>query len=471
VSAYRLHGEKEPRGEGRAPRSRQFEGRFGRLFRRLAPAPEYTREQLSALAEQMREPEPGDGSGGWGGPEATPVPFDNPLIPAAYTYFGQFVDHDITFDPVSSLQAKADPDALTDFRSPRFDLDSLYGSGPADEPFHYDRDSGNLKLLIGSNENGDEDLPRNTQGTALIGDPRNDENIIVSQLQLAFIKFHNKVVDRVLADPSIPDALRFDEAQRIVRWHYQWVVVHDYLPLIVGPELVDELFPPASASGSGREFKLRHYEPKRNAFMPVEFSAAGFRFGHSQVRPAYHLSGLVQDRPIFLAGEVGLLDDLRGFRPLPGQWTVDWSLFLEVGDSAPQPSRLIDAKLAAGLFSLPGSEDSLALHNLLRGQVLDLPSGQAVAAHLGVPIHTGAELGTELDPTPLWFYILKESELAGGQRLGPVGATIVAEVLLGLLNMDPLSFVNLQPDWRPTLPSAAEGHFTLSDLVNFTLSP
>ena len=184
------------------------------------------------------------------------------------------------------------------------------------------------------------------------------------------------------------------------------MVALDYLPLIVGPELVNTLFPLRPDPGPGREFRLTHYEPKRNAFMPVEFSAAAFRFGHSQVRPAYHLSSLVQDRPIFLPGNVGPLDDLRGFRPLPGQWTIDWSFFLGIDGSTPQPSRLIDAKLAAGLFTLPGSEDSLALRNLRRGQALDLPSGQAVAAHLGVPVRTGAELGTELDPTPLWFYIL-----------------------------------------------------------------
>lgn len=468
MNGYRLHGEKRPRGERRTPRSRQFEGRFGRLFRKLEAPPDYTEEQLATLAESMREPEPASGSGGWGGPQAPPAELDNPLIPSAYTYFGQFVDHDVTFDPVSSLQAKADPDALTDFRSPRFDLDSLYGSGPADEPFQYDRGSGSLKLLLGHNDNGDEDLPRNEQGTALIGDPRNDENIIISQLQVAFIKFHNKVADLVAGDAAIPADDRFDEAQRLVRWHYQWVVVFDYLPRIVGQELVDELFP--SSEDGSREFKLKHYRPKRNAFMPVEFSAAAFRFGHSQVRPAYDLSEVVPDRPVFLPGEVDPTSDLRGFRELPAQWTVDWSIFLEIGGSTPQPSRLIDAKLAPGLFNLPGSEKSLALRNLLRGQTLELPSGQAVAVHLGAPVLSGTELETELDPTPLWFYILKESELAGGERLGAVGGRIVAEVLLGLLAMDPLSFINFEPTWKPTLPAVTEGQFTLSDLVTFATS-
>ena len=130
---------------------------------------------------------------------------DNEAIPAGYTYFGQFVDHDITFDPVSSLQRINDPDALENFRTPRFDLDSVYGSGPGDEPFQYDRDSiDGVKLLVGKGRDvntgettSEDDLPRNAQGIALIGDPRNDENIIVSQLQLAFIKLHNKFVDQI----------------------------------------------------------------------------------------------------------------------------------------------------------------------------------------------------------------------------------------------------------------------------------
>ena len=458
----RLHGEKRPRGERCVPRSTRPEGRFGRLFRKLEPAPDYTEEELAALAESMREPDVGQGDGGWGGPGQPGAELDNPSIPAAYTYFGQFVDHDITFDPVSSLQAKNDPNALVDFRSARFDLDSVYGSGPADEPFQFDKSTGNAKLLVETNGEGEVDLPRNSQGVALIGDPRNDENIIVSQLQLTFLRLHNRIVDS-LTEPE-PEAL-FERAQQLTRWHYQWVVVNDFLPLIVGPELVDQLFPANEAGG--REFRLQWYRPKRNAFMPVEFSAAAYRFGHSQVRPAYHLNDVVRDRPIFLPGEVGPLDDLRGFRPLPGQWTIDWKLFLQIQGSEPQPSRKIDAKLAGGLFNLPGSDLPLAQRNLMRGQALSLPSGQAVAKLLGIEPLDSEALGGAVDPTPLWFYILKESELGGGERLGAVGGRIVAEVLLGLLEGDPRSWVNVEPNWTPTLPSATEGTFTLADLVAF----
>jgi hypothetical protein len=120
-------------------------------------------------------------------------------IPALYTYFGQFIDHDITFDPASSLQRGNDPAALIDFRTPAFDLDNVYGRGPDDQPYMYDADG--LSFLLGDPISGSfdtkaRDLPRNNAAIrrALIGDPRNDENAIVSQLQGLFLRFHNRLV-------------------------------------------------------------------------------------------------------------------------------------------------------------------------------------------------------------------------------------------------------------------------------------
>jgi Animal haem peroxidase len=461
----RRHGT-EPRGMRPLTRSPLFEGRFGRMFRKLPAAPALDPAVLKKLADSMREPE--DASGASGEPGAPPHELDNPDIPAGYTYFGQFVDHDITFDPVTSFERQNDPDALVSFRSPRFDLDSVYGSGPEDEPFQYDKDEPR-RFLIG----GDApqlDLPRNQQGLALIGDPRNDENIIVSGLHLVFLKLHNRLFEEVVADKSVPADRKFAETQQRVRWHYQWVVVHDYLRRLVGGQLLKQLFKVDEASAEPR-FNLPNFRWHNDVYMPLEFSVAAFRFGHSQVRPQYNLNTAVEDRPIFIPGdEVGEFDDLRGFRPLPNQWSINWSMFLPIDGSQPQLSRRIDTRLSPGLFDLPrfksDEPQSLAERNLLRGQKYCLPSGQDVAKRVHPPALTGAELGAP-EPTPLWFYILKEAELSGGRRLGPVGAHIVAEVLLGLLKADPKAWVNVDPTWRPTIPSAKAGEFTLADLVKF----
>lgn len=191
--------------------------------------------------------------------------------------------------------------------------------------------------------------------------------------------------------------------------------------------------------------------------MPVEFSAAAFRFGHSQTRSTYDLNAQVTQRPIFTpGGAVDSTDDLRGFTPLPANWKIDWSLFFPLGSQPPQPSRLIDTELSGALFDLPHMNDlrvhahSLAFRNLARGQSLTLPSGQDVARAMGEEVLTGAALNTSLDPTPLWFYILGEaSVLGGGRSLGPTGGRIVAEVIPGLLELDPESFLEVAPLWKP----------------------
>jgi hypothetical protein len=464
-----------PRDQAHVVRSPLHEGRFGRMFRKLRPAPHYDETQLTALAESMREQE--GGSGGWGQPDAQSQGGDNPDIPAAYTYFGQFVDHDITFDASSRLQVHNDPDALVDFRTPRYDLDSVYGSGPVDEPFQYDQEQPG-RLLIADNGNGERDLPRNDQGIAVIGDPRNDENVIVSGLQILVLRFHNKIADIVDTEATLDPDERFDEVRRRVRWHYQWVVLHDYLPRICSQSLVDSLL---KFDDDGEpKYKLRFFLPRKNPYMPIEFSAAAFRFGHSQVRTAYSLNDPIGVKPVFVPGDAaGVGADLRGGQTLLPNWTVDWPRFIPVAGSAAQPSRLIDAKLSPALFDLPrfpvNQQQSLAVRNLLRSQDMDLPSGQDVAKAIGAAPLNGQQLGTELDPTPLWFYILKESELTPdeqgnpGRRLGPTGARLVAEVLIGLLRTDPSSFLTREPTWRPTLDGASgkDGTFGLGDLIEF----
>jgi hypothetical protein len=293
---------------------------------------------------------------------------------------------------------------------------------------------------------------------------------------VAFIRLHNRVLREL---SGVASEAAFDEARRSVRWHYQWVVVHDYLKRVCGQLLVEELLDRDPTSGRP-VFHLAHYAPVRGGepFIPIEFSAAAFRFGHSQVRAAYALNPRVA-RPTFVPGDgVSDTDDLRGHKRLPDDWQVEWDHFIDLdnGSSTIQPSRLIDGKLAAPLFDLPrlpsGEQQSLALRNLTRGQDLGLPAGQDVARSLGTKPLTGTELATELDPTPLWLYVVLEAGVAaGGQQLGPVGARIVAETLLGLLEADPNSYVRQQPEWTPTIGGASglDGTFGLADLLRYAL--
>jgi hypothetical protein len=419
---------------------------------------------LKALAKEMVDK---------GGPAG-----DNAQIPSGYTYFGQFVDHDITFDSSSSLDRQQDPDAVKNFRTPRFDLDSLYGRGREGSPQLYDqRSPGGVKLLVGKNPATDEDgtalerrdLPRNDQGIALIGDPRNDENTIVSQLHLTFIRFHNRVVDFVSEKPAFDTPKKvFKEANRLVRWHYQWVVVHDFLKRIATAERVNKILQP----DQNPRVNLLFYKPGATPFMPVEFSVAAYRFGHSMVRPSYRINGVVPELPIFSKStRPSPLEAFHGFRRLPEAWTVDWSFFFKTGNRKPQPSRKIDTKLARGLTELPGERGemrSLPLRNLRRGVALKLPSGRRVALAMNAQPLTGRQLGTDDHPAPLWYYILREAAVREkGARLGPVGARIVAEVLLGLLDKDPLSYLSVEPTWTPELPGATANDFTMVDLIKF----
>jgi hypothetical protein len=453
----------ELRGLAYVPGSRLFEGRFGRMFRLQPFIPSDAR--IAEIAGLMGDP-------------AGPSPeLDNPSIPAGYTYFGQFVDHDLTFDTASSLDRQNDPDALTNFRSPRFDLDCIYGRGPVDDPFLYDKDAGGVKMLIGRHDNED-DLPRNVQDTALIGDPRNDENTFVSQWQLTMLKFHNKVVDLVDADPSLKRGSenRFEAAQRIVRWHYQWIVIHDFLRRIVGQDMLDAVLDETSGFP---QVDRRFYKWQKDPYIPVEFSVAAYRFGHSMIRGRYKLNTLVGPLPTFTSDSVSLqpLGHFGGFRILPAFWTIEWARFFEVdgaGSNNRQQSRLIDTKLANVLAALPpeigGNRPSLIDRNLTRGARLLLPSGQDVAGHMGMAVLTDAEL--ELPgggPAPLWYYILKEASVqAGGQHLGEVGGRIVAEVFLGLLEKDPSSYLRNEPTWRPFLDATAVGEFTVPDLIKLS---
>jgi heme peroxidase len=359
---------------------------------------------------------------------------------AGWPVFGQFVAHDITADR-SALRSHADDTALQNARSPQLDLECLYGDGPVGHPFLYQRNDP-AKFVLGPDGT---DLQRNAEGIAVIGDPRNDSHTLVAQMHLAMLKIHNSFVDEARRRQVANDRV-FQEAARQLRWHYQWCVLHEFLPALVGEALASEVLDEGP----------RWFRPADGAFIPLEFADAAYRYGHCQVRHRYLLNR--ETKP------VAVFPDLLGFQKIPRERAVDWSLFFDApGRRTAQRSKKIDGKLVQSLIQLPvaitgeceiDAYHSLAVRDLLRGQGVGLPSGEAVARHLGAAPLTPQQIGVASTgwraETPLWFYILREAAACtGGQRLGPVGGRIVAEVLTGLIDRDKESFRRASPEWRP----------------------
>ena len=438
-------------------------GKYGRMFPDL-PAPDDNETALLALGRAGSVMDDTDMS------EEGTRRTDNPRIPAGFTFLGQFVAHDITADR-SLLLNHARVEELRNFRIPRLDLELLYGAGPGGEPFLYDLNDLD-KLLIGINDaRRPEDVPRNQQGRALIGDPRNDVHMIISQLHVAFLKFHNAIVD-VLRKQGVPTADVFNRARQLARWHYQWIVVNEFLPLTVGDEMVDDIL----TNG------LKFYSYENQVIIPVEFADAAYRYGHSQIRVNYVLNSLGAHGQVF--------PDCAGTCPVPHERVIEWSyFFLTDPQRPPQPSKRIDTLVADSMIRLPISvtgeteipeQSSIAYRDLERGRALNLPSGEAIARAIGVEPLSREEVGLSSmgvkGETPLWYYILRESEVRyNGERLGDVGGRIVAEVLIGLLAADSTSYFNVgtvsqavtDVQWQPTLPGVVEGDFTMTDLLRF----
>src|ERR671911_18153 len=463
-----LHGA-ELRGMYLTSKNRLTEGRFGTMFKRL-PAYSPPDDLLDDLARTMVEPDTSDVH------LAT-----SPRLFAGFTFIGQFIDHDITLDTTPLDQQLADPDATVNFRTARYDLDSVYGRGAAQDPQFYDPADPD-KLLLRPNVNGVLDVPRDGDGRAIIADPRNDENLIIVQFHKAVIQFHNKLVDYARSQGMRKEWV-FETARRLTRWHYQWAVIHDFLPRFVGETLVGPTGTVyKEVAGKPPVINVRYYKPTNKdgrPFMPVEFAVAAYRFAHSIIRPFYIISasGVVN----IFGPEGGF--NLNGGRPIPSDLAIDWKNILPVDPNFPaRPPRKIDTKLSLPLTTLPGSAVPppdptihLAIRNTIRGKRVGLPSGQQVARAMRAPVLSNSTLGLSNDPgwkseAPLWFYILKEAELApyNGERLGPVGGRIVAEVLVGLLQRDPNSYLYLDPAWKPAPPIApTTGQFTFVDLLKY----
>jgi hypothetical protein len=492
---------------------------FGYMFPELADAfpiahlsaepAEQTVRALKALGSAMVEQDPA-GAGG----DAT--------IPPIVTYWGQFVDHDltantdrdttisITEDGLRPLRPQQVVAQLRNLREPRLNLDSVYGNGPKASgqpdqvPFAGDKfviTEQDALTPTGTPIPG-ADLPRKNS-KAQIGDGRNDENLVVAQLHLAFLKFHNSVVHWLAAHGGGS----FDRARELTTWHYQLVTVEDFLKSVVDPAVVDGL-----RDGSIAPV----FQPdEQNPSMPLEFSIAAFRFGHSMVRGAYDWNqnfgapapggtNTINRAPFSLlfafTGNGGL-----GAEPpnptLPDNWPAQFERLTgaEPKPDGPFPARLarkIDTHLAPPLADLlnegndPATASAqvrrllkrLAVRNLLRGYRLAVPSGQAVATALGLAPLTSAELmgggGVVSDvlldnpellrDTPLWFYVLREAEIGGGNRLGPVGGRIVAETIIGQLRADPRSYLRTGFDPATGVTKADGGQVrTIIDFLQF----
>lgn len=469
------NGENQPLGEF-APT-----GKFGRLFPRLSAFTPSV-EKLTELGNAMNDPTPNLPEG------------DNDQVPAGYTYLGQFIDHDITLDTSTLQEILVDPLAVRNFRTPMLDLDSIYGSGPSVQPFLYQLDDPDLFLIGETTQgNGDpsipaglpNDLPRAKSSLAILGDSRNDENLIVAQLHLAFLKFHNKVVAG-LRDGSIKslhstDKSIFQQARELVIWHYQWIVLFDFLTRVIDKEQLE------SVLKNGRKF----FKFKEQPFIPVEFSVAAFRLGHSMIRADYDYNRVFTPLPGgVVPASLGLLFTFTAKSamsgainvPVPSDWIIDWRRFFNIDPNVPtNPSRKLDPFLVDPLKNLPNvpAPSSLAVRNLLRGRSMGLPSGQSIARLMRFKPLSAADMSKGADgavavkhnfhvESPLWYYILKEAQIQGrGLRLGQVGSRILAEVFVGLLEADSSSFVVRNPEWKPTLPAQVNGTFTMADMLKF----
>jgi hypothetical protein len=429
-------------------------------------------------------------------------------IPAGFTYLGQFVDHDLTFDKTSvMLGDHISPTELLQGRSPSLDLDSLYGAGPDDPESEKFYETDGIHLKMGETVAAGDipakdgfDLLRSSGTTpeekrkAVIPDPRNDENLAVAQTHLAFIRFHNRVVDTLPASGS--PAHRFIKARRIVTKHYQWMLRTDYLRRVCAPSVVTDVFT------NGRKAFETNAVPTDVPTMPIEFSVAAFRLGHSMIRDRYNWNKIFDNG----AGELFLLFEfsggsgtLNGNPRLPSNWIADFRRLYDFGEAGRDDLTVaedkfnrtmrIDTRLAETLRTLPGfnaDEDNLAFRNLTRANMVRLATGQQMATFLkgkGVTLtkltkqqirdgSNGATLDALTDQqrsafltdTPLWFYILREAELGQGGLRG-VGARIVAETFHRAMEGSQTSIVR-DPTWRPTL-GPDDTTFRMVDLLLF----
>lgn len=392
-------------------------------------------------------------------------------VPLGYVFLGQFIAHELTLNISSGF--KESGKNLVNIRTPIFDLDQVYSNYQ------------NNKFMYGSEANllyqkKTHDLPRTTQNAAIIGDPRNDENFMLAQLHLVFIKFHNQII-KYLKKHKLITTQNVDEIFRIARqyttWHFQWLVIHDYLKTFVKTQTVENIL------DHGAKFYTSK-EAQKN-FIPTEFTVAIFRFGHATLVDQIYLN---QQHRVTL-GELFQLT--QGHLP---KTKLDWNKFFALSSkSQPQPSKKITPQLISTLHKLPDSipkpagikNNSLSNRNLHRGLQFQLPSGQTIAKEMNhkcaFPILNSNQIKGQnsvfkkypqlCQETPLFYYILREAEVfKQSKKLGPLGGRLIAEVMIENIRNNPNSFLYQNPGWKPFLPSQKKHEFTIADLINFALS-
>lgn len=450
------------------PKARVTDPLFGRLLPKNPvdrPSRPEALKRLAGLAESLRGT-----AGNVKGPAA-----------AGLTFFGQFVDHDVTLDVVSELGRATAPETVANVRTPALDLDCVYGAGPEGTPLLYWEGDGKDGFLYMGNAFNPNDLPRNHQGRAIIGDPRNDENAIIAALQGLFIKFANIVLHKVRSNPgnyvgpfAELTASPFNVARQIVRWHYQWLIMREFLPAFVDVGVLETVEDTLRAGDLPAPFV------KDTAIIPIEFAVAAYRFGHATVQSEYVLAN----------NETILLFANEGQPGLPHfgwkEAALDFDLatmFDHRGAPAPQRARPVGLDLTPEIFDLPFvmakpieagdltfTADQLKMlpaRNIFRDRfTFELPSGQQVASAMGLKPLARTEVMEELDidKTPLWYYLLQEGAEQSNGKLGAVGGTLVATVLMRILREDAMSVWH-HPDWMPTFGD--EDGFSFGRLIEF----
>lgn len=429
-------------------------------------------EHLRTLAEHMRDSEIMQ--------KAPGRPRRTPAMKSGYAYLGQFIDHDLTLDETPCEKAQPPEVAeIINFRTPRLDLDSLYGKDPSAVSVLYESD-GTLRLgrttpsSDSSRPVSKDDLYRDAAGNACLIERRNDENLVVAQLHVLFAKFHNRLLSLLSRRPELaPDPASeelFAQTRTLTTWIYQWIVVHEFLPSIIRKRALDDVW-----QGNLRLYP-RPLPSGHPMSLPIEFTGAAFRFGHSMVQDIYSLNdyaGVKAEMLLFLTKRGrGIGTEENATPSLPAKYVIDWDFFFSDAEPRVNRGQNIDTFIPEVLYPPFAGPVALPELTLLRGSRMGLPSGEEFARHFGFPVLSRDDIPaldqdrmlfaepTFRDRTPLWYYLLREAVVERSseqtitdrtpvQKLGPIGSQIMAEVFYQILAADSESIHNRGRDWRP----------------------